>query len=192
MEKIPACSASLHILDFVRQETGRTKRLMGSLNEPNDIDSGLPGYSSAPGRRNHCLLDVNMVELLRAQEASVANPFAHLSEVDRTLFCSSSILKEKTAWPSSAQLQRKARFCGVKFGQYPKLINKLLEANMIKLLQPSDGAIENSIFGVWKQPNVSQRLIWSGDVSNQLFRDEVKSTELPTPDVISSLILDPG
>lgn len=63
---------------------------------------------------------------------------------------------------------------------------------MIQLLLPYDGALENSIFGVWKSPNVSQRLLWSGDISNIFFRDEAKFVELPTPDLTASLVIDPG
>lgn len=61
---------------------------------------------------------------------------------------------------------------------------------MVTLLEPSDTVIENSVFGVWKKLNISRRLIWACNRSNQLFRDEASFVELPTPDIVASTFLE--
>lgn len=63
---------------------------------------------------------------------------------------------------------------------------------MVELLNSDDFVIENSIFGVWKNVVISHRLIWAGNRSNLLFRQEASSVELPTPDLISSMFVDQG
>lgn len=52
--------------------------------------------------------------------------------------------------------------------------------------------IENSVFGVWKDPGKTQRLIWGGNRSNQLFNTGASLVELPTPDLLSDLQLAKG
>lgn len=58
---------------------------------------------------------------------------------------------------------------------------------MVHLRRPSDDVVENSVFGVWKVPVESMRVIWSLNLSNPLFRPESPGFNLPTPDVLSTL-----
>lgn len=148
------------------------------------------GYVDATVRGNHCLIDVDKVAVPTSDCASVADPLELLFERESALFAGSNIVKPKADWPPRSVLLSKRIYLGVKPKQYPRLIHKLLAANMV-ILQPSgDGVIENSIFGVWKDSGVSQRLIWAGNRSNMLFNDELSAVELPSPDVVCSLFLD--
>lgn len=80
----------------------------------------------------------------------------------------------------------------VKENHYPTLVKKLVSAKMLTLLESDDDVIENSVFRVWKEQGKSQRLIWSGNRSNLLFNNSASAVELPIPDVICSLFLEPS
>ena len=63
---------------------------------------------------------------------------------------------------------------------------------MVRFIPAGPGVIDNSVFSVWKEPNVSQRLIWGGNRSNLLFNPDASHIELPSPDLLCSLQLPPG
>lgn len=65
-------------------------------------------------------------------------------------------------------------------------------SGMVTFLPPSPGVVENSVFGVLKEPHVSQILIWGKDRSILLFNPEASSVALPSPDLLCSLRLPPG
>lgn len=69
---------------------------------------------------------------------------------------------------------------------------RMKSSNMVTFLAPAPAVIENSVFGVWKEVDKSQRLIWGGNCSNQLFNPLASSVELPTPDLLSELSLAEG
>lgn len=52
--------------------------------------------------------------------------------------------------------------------------------------------IENSVFRVWKNVGPSQRIIWAGNRSNEIFNPEASIVELPTPDLLASLSMEEG
>lgn len=147
------------------------------------------GYSFGTEREDHCLIDVGMVAIPSLQQDSVASPISIFDEEGCRRFSSSFLGKPKIEWSSRAALESKPIYCGVKRGQYPQLVKILLRENMATLLRTSDPMIDNSVFGVWKNPNTSQRLIWAGNRSNQLFRDEASFVEIPVPDLLSSMFL---
>lgn len=157
-----------------------------------DNDLGALGYVGSSNRGDYCLVDVSMVASPGTGEALVADPLAILGPEGEAYCSYSFFVRTKSEWPPPEVLKRKRIHCGVKLHHYPRLIKRLLDANMVTLLEIDGEAIENSIFGVWKQPGVSQRLIWSGDRSNLLFREEAKPVDLPTPDILGSLFLDQG
>lgn len=118
---------------------------------------GSLGYVGASVRGDHYLIDVDKVAVPTPDTASVADPLELLLERDSALYAGSSIIKPKADWPSRSALKSKRIYLEVKTRQYPRLIRKLLSANMITLRQSREETIENSIFGVWKEPGVSQR-----------------------------------
>lgn len=131
-----------------------------------------------------------MIAIPGLGEASVADPIALLGPGSEA-FCSYSyFVKPVSDWPSASFLKIKRIRCDVKPKQYPLLVKRLLDANMVQLLNSDDSVMENSIFAVWKKAGVSQRLIWAENRSNLLLREEASSVELPTPDLVSSLFLD--
>lgn len=148
------------------------------------------GHVDASVRGNHCLIDVDNVAVPTPDSASVADPLELIFERESALFAGSNIVKPKSDWPAWLVLLSKRIYRGVKPGHYPRLIHRLLAANMIKLYPSSDEVIENSIFGVWKEAGVSQRLIWAGNRSNMLFNEELSSFELPSPDIVGSMFID--
>lgn len=77
----------------------------------------------------------------------------------------------------------------VKPTHYARLIRKLLAAKMGTLRPAAVDTIENTIFGVWKEPGVSQRLLWTGKRSNLLLNESLGAVELPSADIVSSLSL---
>lgn len=153
---------------------------------------GAFGYAWTPDRGDHCLVDVDMIAIPGPGEASVADPSDLLGPGNEPCFSYSYLVKPKSEWPSTSFLKSKRIRCDVKPNQYPTLVKRLVEANMVQLLNSDDSVMENSVFGVWKTAGVSQRLIWAGNRSNLLFRKEASSVELPTPDIVSSLFLDEG
>lgn len=60
------------------------------------------------------------------------------------------------------------------------------------LRKSSEEVIENSIFGVCKDPSVSQRIIWAENRSNLLFNESLCVVELPSLDIVNSLFLNDG
>ena len=60
---------------------------------------------------------------------------------------------------------------------------------MVIVFNLSDKVAENSVFGVWKEFHVSQRLIWGGNRSKFLLKPEKSSVQLPSHDVLCSLRL---
>lgn len=78
---------------------------------------------------------------------------------------------------------------GVNSGLYSKLLHRMAESNMIVYYEPRDDVIENSLFGVWKEVGVSQRLIWGGNRCNPLFRPEASYVESATLGLLADLHL---
>lgn len=176
----------------MRSATERTCRLLSDAKTGEQDPVASFGYVADGVRGDHCLIDVGMVAIPSANEASVANPFDLFSDRDSARLAAENLIKPKSEWPPRSVLMSKSIFTGVKKGQYPLLVKKLLEANMVTLLPSGPDVIENSIFGVWKVPGVSQRLIWSGCRSNMLFNSSASGVDLPTMDIIGSFFLKPG
>lgn len=142
-------------------------------------DPGAFGYA-CPHGRDHCLFDVDMIAIPGPGEASVASPLSLLGTEGEAFLSFYNNVKPKSEWPSASVIKSKRVLCRIKPSQYPILLTRLLEAKMVTLLDSDDTVVENSIFGVWKNAGVSQRLIWAGNRSNRLFREEASSIELPT------------
>lgn len=151
--------------------------------------AALFGYISDGDRGDHCDIDVRMVAIPSANEASVANPFRILPDREAARFACSHIIKTRSEWPPLSVLKSKRVRAHVVQGQYPQLVKNLLDARMVTLRPSSDEVIENTIFGVWKEPQKSQRLIWAGNRSNLLFNPAASAVQLPTPDIIGSLYI---
>lgn len=43
---------------------------------------------------------------------------------------------------------------------------------------------------MWKEPGVSQRLIWAGNRSNLLLNPELSPVDLASPDIVASMFFD--
>lgn len=140
-------------------------------------------------RGYHCLIDMDMVAVPSLDIASVANPLELLFEQESARFARSKIIKQKSDWPPRSILLSKLVYLEVEPKNIPRLILKLLGANMVKLEKSSGNVIENSIFGVWKKPSVSQRPIRTGNRSNLLFNEDLSAAKLPLPDIVNSLFL---
>ena len=67
----------------------------------------------------------------------------------------------------------------------------MASSDMITFLPLKPGVMENSVFGVWKELSVSQRLIWGGYRLNLHFNPDASPVEIPSPDLLCSL-LPPG
>lgn len=124
------------------------------------------GYVSGVKLWYHCLIDVDLVSLTSPSESSVAKPLELLFKRESALFAGPNFIKPKNQCPSPFVLQKKRVYSGVKPNHYLHLFKRLLAARMVTLLESGTEVtitvIENSIFVVWKMPNVSQRLIWTG------------------------------
>lgn len=147
------------------------------------------GYVVGPDRGDHCLIDVDTIAIPGPDCASVADPLKLLPEGESALFAGTDIIKQKSDWPPRSVLTSTLVYKGVKPNHYPRLIKKLLAAKMVTLNPTGEDIMENSIFGVSKQPGVSQRLIWAGNRSNLFFNESLSGVELPSPDMVSSLFL---
>lgn len=152
---------------------------------------GTLGYACAH-RGDHCLIYVDMIAIPGPGEDSVADPQSLLGPEGEAFLSLSNIVKTKSEWPHSSAPKSKRVRCGVKSLQYTTLLERLLQAGMITLRNSCDEVVENSIFEVWKTGGVSQCLIWAGNRSNLLFREEVSRVELPTPDLVASILVEEG
>lgn len=79
---------------------------------------------------------------------------------------------------------------GVKHDQCACFIHKLLAAKIVTPQQSGDETVENSILGAWKEPGISQCLIWAGNRSNLLLKPELSPVKWPSLDIVASLFLD--
>lgn len=169
-----------------------TKRLMIDAEGSGTSDTGSFGKATAPDRGDQCLVDVDMIAIPGPGKDSVASPLALLRPEEEALFSFFNLVKFKSQWPPTSVLKSKCVRCGVKPSQYPTLVKRLAEANMVTLLSYDHSVLENAILAVSKKVGISQRLIWAGDRSNLLHRKHTSAVELPTTDIVSSLFLDEG
>ncbi len=108
-------------------------------------------------------------------------------EIAETYATASSILRNPT--PSSEELQKIPVLMGVKKGHYPRIINKLLEAGCVSLVDKKP-ACTNGLFAVTKDSD-SDRLIFDGRRANMFFF-RPPSPDLVSPSDLADLYLAPG
>lgn len=100
-----------------------------------------------------------MIAIPGPGEASVADSFPLFGALGEEFLSYSNIFKPTFESPIASVLNSKRVRCGVTSSQYPVLLKRLLQAEIVTLLNSSDEVVENSIFGVWTKSGVSQRLI---------------------------------
>ena len=143
-------------------------------------------------RGDYCLIDPNIAAVPAPGTSATADPRDLLPKNELFRLKEDYVLKNINDRQSLEELNRRRIHLGVKPGQYPKLLSKMVSADMIEFRTLYNSIVENSIFGVWKIPGKSQRVIWGGERANMLFNPDARSVELPTPDIVSSLRLEQG
>lgn len=158
-----------------------------ALIKEDDEPSGSASFRYHLGTRgDYCQLDAELAALPSPGEAATADPADILVGEYRTAISKEFILKQPLP-PYSPSPQSPRVHVGARRGHYMRIIQRMLLSGMVTILPVNSGAIENSIFGVWKTVNVSQRVIWCGDQSNRFFREEASYVELPDAGTLSQL-----
>lgn len=172
------------------QLSGAVSRFAALSEEAVLLDEQTSSVYCQVTRGDYCLLDVELATLLGPGQAATADPHAILSSGEQGLLSKEFLLRPFSKWPPSFPSSR--GLPGTPPGHYPKIVQRLLLSGMVALYPLESTAIENSIFGVWKTRGVSQRFIWSGNQSNQLFNEDASYVALPNRDLFSSLNIPSG
>lgn len=174
--------------DAMRARKRGNVTLFVALNKAAEADECQPAFGyGVCTRGDYCQLDVE-VAIPEPHQAATADPDNILVYDMKNILLPQHVLRDPNFSPARSP-PSKPIHCSVKRGQYPTLVKKLMERGMVRLFNPSDNPVENSIFGVWKNPGESQRLIWSGDTFNALFHEEVSHVDLPSPAQLTSIHL---
>lgn len=104
---------------------------------------------------DYCLLDVELAALPGPGEAATADFHVILPSSEQHILSKDLLLMPFYHLPSSPSLPRV--WPGTRPGHYPKIVQRLLSSSKVVLLPLDSHAIENSIFGVWKDRGKSQR-----------------------------------
>lgn len=168
------------------------KRLVALDRAGEDEENPTLDYVVGKGRGEYCLLDVGQAAVLAPGEAVTADLSNILLGEDSFLLSEQDLLKPTCDRPSLSTLKAVRVHRGVRKGQYPSLLRRMPTSGMVVFLPLGPNVIENSVFGVWKEPHVSQRLIWGGERCNLLFNPDANAVDLPSPDVLCGMRLPPG
>lgn len=89
---------------FVRLATERTSRLIKAAKTEKQDSVASFGYVGATNRRDHLLIDVDIVAVPSTDTVSVSKPLSLLSQEESARFALSNISKPKSEWPSRSVL----------------------------------------------------------------------------------------
>lgn len=174
------------ILETLRCAARRTAILDAAGSSCAATDPGA-GYTTGMNRGDYCRFDAELAAVSGQGGAATADPKVILGPEDQYLLAEEHLLLPEGERLGKAELEKIPVHLGVLQGHYPKLHSRMYRSGMICFLPPNTGAIENSIFGVWKEKGATQRVIWGGTRSNLLLRPEASRVELPTPHVLADL-----
>lgn len=150
------------------------------------------GYTSVSNRGDFGLIDAELVAVSNPSGATTADMKALLGPNEHYILTKEDILLPKGTQPTEEDLRRVPVNLGVVRGQYLCLLYRMFKGGMMRYYSAESEAIENSLFGVWKEKGKSQRVIWVGLGLTCCSSHEARSVELPTPIVLADLRLPPG
>lgn len=138
------------------------------------------------GPGDYCQLDWELATIPGPSLAATADLEGILPSEDQYLLSEDYILRPRSEWGAHSAKTSRVHL-GVRKGHYPRLVRRMFDSGMITYRAPGDDVLENSVFGVWKVVDKSQRLVWAGNRSNPLFNPVASRVELHTADILAEL-----
>lgn len=132
---------------------------------------------------DYVLLDWEHAAIQRPVQTVTSDPMDILSSSERFNPIREFMLKDRDTCPTSKTYLQQSINLDVNTGRYARLVKRMLDRTMVKLLRLSEETVQNSVFKLWKVTKKSQYLRWGREDEDLNFHPEASAVELPATNV---------